>query len=68
MGISPRTGAILATPLQSDIREHCLKHGKQINGDNFKIHSFFYKDERGEPVAKCNNCVISMAPILDMLT
>ena len=37
MGISPRTGAILATPVQSDIREHCLKHGKQINGDNFKI-------------------------------
>ena len=36
-GVSPRTGAILATPVQSDIREHCLKHGKQVNGDNFKI-------------------------------
>ena len=37
MGISPQTVAILATPVQSDIREQCLKHGKQINGDSFKI-------------------------------
>ena len=37
MGISPRTGAILATPVQLDIRALCLKHGKQINGDTFKI-------------------------------
>ena len=37
IGTSPRTGATLATPVQSDIREHCLKHGRQNNGGNFKI-------------------------------
>ena len=36
-GISPRTGATLAVPVQSDIREHCLKHKININIDNFKI-------------------------------
>ena len=28
MGNSPRTGATLATPVETDIREHFLKHGK----------------------------------------
>ena len=36
-GISFRTGAKLSTPVQSDIREHCLKHKRHINVDNFTI-------------------------------
>ena len=44
MGISPRIGAILATPVQSDIGEHCLKHGKQINGDNLKYLTGVHKN------------------------
>ena len=36
-GVSFRTGAPLGTPVQSDIREHCLKHRKHINVDNFSI-------------------------------
>jgi hypothetical protein len=36
-GISFRTGAKLSIPVQSDIREHCLKHKKHINVDNFTI-------------------------------
>ena len=34
MGILPRAGATFATPVQTHIRGHSLKHG---NGDNFKI-------------------------------
>ena len=37
LGLSPRTGATLVTPVQSDIREHCLKHKNEINIDNFEI-------------------------------
>ena len=37
MGVSFRTGATLSTPPQSDIREHCLKHRKHINVNNFSI-------------------------------
>ena len=36
-GISFRTGKTLSKPDQSDIREHCLKHRKKINIDNFTI-------------------------------
>ena len=37
LGVSFRTGAPLSTPVQSDIREHCLKHRQHINSDNFSI-------------------------------
>ena len=37
LGLSPRTGATLATPVQSDIRDHCLKHKNKINICNFEI-------------------------------
>ena len=34
-GRSPRTGATLANPVQSDTRDHCLKHKCKINIDDF---------------------------------
>ena len=37
LGVSFRTGAKVSTPVQSDIRDHCLKHRKYINVDNFSI-------------------------------
>ena len=37
MGVSFRTGVKLSTPVQSDIRDHCLKHRKHINISNFSI-------------------------------
>ena len=37
LGVSFRTGATLSTPVQSDIREHCLKHKQHISRDNFSI-------------------------------
>ena len=37
LGVSFRTGVTLSTPVQSDIREHCLKHKQHINRDNFSI-------------------------------
>ena len=37
MGVSDRTGSSMSTPVHSDIRDHCLKHGQEINYDNFTI-------------------------------
>ena len=36
-GISNRTGATLAVPVNSHIRDHCLEHGGSVKEDNFKI-------------------------------
>ena len=36
-GISFRTGASLAVPVNSHIRDHCLGHGQKVNENNFKI-------------------------------
>ena len=36
-GISPRTGKQLLRPDESDIREHCLKHRKHVNINNFLV-------------------------------
>ena len=36
-GVSFRTGASLAVPVNSHIRDHCLGHGQKVNEDNFKI-------------------------------
>jgi hypothetical protein len=45
-GVSFRTGASLSTPVQSDIREHCLKHRKHINIDNFSVlDKLFHKSD-----------------------
>ena len=37
LGVSFRTGKALERPPDSDIRDHCLKHRKRINTDNFTI-------------------------------
>ena len=36
-GISPRTGKKLLCPVESDIRERCLKHRKHVNVSNFSV-------------------------------
>merc|ERR1712055_1154645 len=46
LGVSFRTGAPLSTPVQSDIREHYLKHRQNIISDNFSnLHKTFLKSE-----------------------
>ena len=36
-GISDRTGSSLSSPVNSDIRDHCLKHKREVNYDNFTV-------------------------------
>ena len=36
-GVSDRTGAIRAVPVNSHIRDHCLEHGKRVNEEDFKV-------------------------------
>ena len=36
-GKSNHTGSVLQTPVNSDIRAHCLKHKREVNYDNFTV-------------------------------
>ena len=45
-GVSFRTGASLAVPVNSHIRDHCLGHCQKINEDNFKrLDKCFYSSD-----------------------